>query len=71
MGGDFRQLGGDFLAKALEPEGPPPAQETLLASELPAKSRGSPVPSPSSQLKGSLKFAMLLWSDSIVGKAMS
>ena len=30
MGGDFRQLGGDFLAKALEPEGPPPAQETPL-----------------------------------------
>ena len=29
MGGDFRQVGGDFLAKALEPEGPPPAQETL------------------------------------------
>ena len=31
MGGDFRQVGGDFLAKALEPEGPPPAQETLTA----------------------------------------
>ena len=30
MGGDFRQVGGDFLAKALEPEGPPPAQETLV-----------------------------------------
>ena len=29
MGGDFRQVGGDFLAKALDPEGPPPAQETL------------------------------------------
>ena len=29
LGGDFRQVGGDFLAKALEPEGPPPAQETL------------------------------------------
>ena len=23
MGGDFRQVGGDFLAKALDPEGPP------------------------------------------------
>ena len=31
MGGDFRQVGGDFLAKALEPEGPPPAQETLAS----------------------------------------
>ena len=30
MGGDFRQVGGDFLAKALDPEGPPPAQKTLL-----------------------------------------
>ena len=29
MGGDFRQVGGDFLAKALDPEGPPPAQKTL------------------------------------------
>ena len=29
MGGDLRQLGGDFLAKALEPEGPPPARKTL------------------------------------------
>ena len=29
--------------------------DALLASELPAESRGSPVPSPSSQLKGSLK----------------
>ena len=33
MGGDFRQVGGDFLAKALEPEGPPPAQETLVYKE--------------------------------------
>ena len=29
MGGDLRQVGGDFLAKALDPEGPPPAQKTL------------------------------------------
>ena len=33
MGGDFRQVGGDFLAKALDPEGPPPAQETLCEYE--------------------------------------
>ena len=30
MGGDSRQVGGDFLAKPLDPEGPPPAQTTLL-----------------------------------------
>ena len=30
MGGDLRQVGGDFLAKALDPEGPPPAQKTLI-----------------------------------------
>ena len=29
MGGDSRQVGGDFLAKPLDPEGPPPAQTTL------------------------------------------
>ena len=29
MGGYFRQVGGDFLAKALDPEGPPPAVVTL------------------------------------------
>ena len=29
MGGDLSQLGGEFLAKPLEPEGPPPAQKTL------------------------------------------
>ena len=31
MGGDLRHVGGDFLAKALDPEGPPPAQTTLVA----------------------------------------
>ena len=34
MGGDFRQVGGDFLAKALDPEGPPqhrkPCAYTLI-----------------------------------------
>ena len=35
------------------------AGRCLLASELPAKSRGSPVPSPSSQLKGSLTLSRL------------
>ena len=29
MGGDSRQVGGDFLAKPLDPEGPPPAPTTL------------------------------------------
>ena len=29
MGGDSCQVGGDFLAKPLDPEGPPPAQKTL------------------------------------------
>ena len=39
MGGDFRQVGGDFLAKALDPEGPPPAQKTLsdAMAALPAE----------------------------------
>ena len=26
-------MGGDFLAKALDPEGPPPAQETLIGAK--------------------------------------
>ena len=28
-GGTYARWGGDFLAKALDPEGPPPAQKTL------------------------------------------
>ena len=30
MGGDWCQMGGDFLAKPLDPEGPPPAVTTLM-----------------------------------------
>ena len=32
MGGDLRQVGGDFLAKALDPEGPPPSTENPAQS---------------------------------------
>ena len=42
MGGDLRQVGGDFLAKALDPEGPPPSIENpVLSSDIRVHRAGS------------------------------
>ena len=57
MGGDFRQVGGDFLAKALDPEGPPPAQKTLEGGHFGQVSRLVGIVLESEEIYGGRKAA--------------